>query len=110
MHETAILLHTSKRDKKGTREGKKGAREDKKGTREGNKGTRDGKKGAKEGQKGAREDKKGAAPFFFCLAGTLFDTQHRFYKHLQVLTDNYQMNKHMLKKEGTVNCHSFLVF
>ena len=43
MHETAILLHTSNRDKKGTREGKKGA----------------------------REGKKGAAPFYFGLAGTL---------------------------------------
>ena len=57
MHETAILLHTSNRDKKGTREGKKGARE--------------GKKGAREGKKGAREGKKGAAPFYFGLAGTL---------------------------------------
>ena len=57
MHETAILLHTSSRDKKGTREGKKGARE--------------GKKGAREGRKGAREGKKGAAPFYFGLAGTL---------------------------------------
>ena len=43
MHETAILLHTSNRGKKGTREGKKGA----------------------------REGKKGAAPFYFGLAGTL---------------------------------------
>ena len=50
MHETAILLHTSNRGKKGTREGKKGARE---------------------GKKGAREGKKGAAPFYFGLAGTL---------------------------------------
>ena len=64
MHETAILLHTSNRDKKGTREGKKGAREGKKGTKEG-------KKGAREGKKGAREGKKGAAPFYFGLAGTL---------------------------------------
>ena len=45
MHETAILLHTSKRGKKDTREGKKGA----------------------------REGKKGAAPFYFGLAGTLQD-------------------------------------
>ena len=45
-----LLLHTSKRSKKGTREGKKGTREGKKGTREG---------------------KKGAAPFYFGLAGTL---------------------------------------
>ena len=51
VHETAILLHTSNRDKKGTREGKKGNREDK---------------------KGATEGKKGAAPFYFGLAGTLF--------------------------------------
>ena len=51
MHETAILLHTLNRGKKGTREGKKGARE---------------------GKKGAREGKKGAAPFYFGLAGTLF--------------------------------------
>ena len=58
MHETAILLHTSNRGKKGTREGKKGARED--------------KKGAREGKKGARKGKKGAAPFYFGLAGTLF--------------------------------------
>ena len=58
MHETAILLHTSNRGKKGTREGRKGAREGKKGTRE--------------GKKGAREGKKGAAPFYFGLAGTLF--------------------------------------
>ena len=50
MHETAILLHTSNRSKKGTREGKKGTRE---------------------GKKGAREGKKGAAPFYFGLAGTL---------------------------------------
>ena len=57
MHETAILLHTSNRGKKGTREGKKGARE--------------GKKGAREGKKGAREGKRGAAPFYFGLAGTL---------------------------------------
>ena len=57
MHETAILLHTSNKGKKGTREGKKG--------------TREGKKGAKEGKKGAREGKKGAAPFYFGLAGTL---------------------------------------
>ena len=57
MHETAKLLHTSNRDKKGTREGKKGARE--------------GKKGAREGKKGTREGKKGAAPFYFGLAGTL---------------------------------------
>ena len=59
MHETAILLHTSNRDKKGTREGKKGAWEGKKGTREDKKGTREGK--------------KGAAPFYFGLAGTLID-------------------------------------
>ena len=78
MHETAILLHTSKRGKKDTREGKKGAREGKKGAREGKKGaregkkdTREGKKGAREGKKGAREGKKGAAPFYFGLAGTL---------------------------------------
>ena len=58
MHETAILLHTSNRETKGTREDKKGAREGKKGTRE--------------GKKGAREGKKGAAPFYFGLAGTLF--------------------------------------
>ena len=51
MHETAILLHTSNRGKKCTREGKKGARE---------------------GKKGAREGKKGAAPFYFGLAGTLY--------------------------------------
>ena len=57
MHETTVLLHTSNRGKKGTREGKKGAREGKKGTRE--------------GKKGAREGKKGAAPFYFGLAGTL---------------------------------------
>ena len=57
MHETAILLLTSNRDKKGTMEGKKG--------------TREGKKGAREGKKGAREGKKGAAPFYFGLAGTL---------------------------------------
>ena len=63
MHETAILLHTSKRGKKDTREDKKGAREGKKGAREGKKGARDGK--------GAREGKKGAAPFYFGLAGTL---------------------------------------
>ena len=50
MHETAILLHTSNRGKKGTREGKKGAME---------------------GKKGAREGKKGATPFYFGLAGTL---------------------------------------
>ena len=74
MHETAILLHTSNRGKKGTREGKKGAREGKKGTREGKKGTREGKKGTREGKKGTREGregKKGAAPFYFGLAGTL---------------------------------------
>ena len=58
MHETAKLLHTSKRDKKGTREGKKG--------------TREGKRGTREGKKGAREGKKGAAPFNFGLAGTLY--------------------------------------
>ena len=57
MLETAILLHTSNRGKKGTREGKKG--------------TREGKKGTREGKKGAREGKKGAAPFYFGLAGTL---------------------------------------
>ena len=39
----AILLHTSIKNTKGTREGKKGA----------------------------REGKKGAAPFYFGLAGTL---------------------------------------
>ena len=53
MHETAILLHTSNRGKKGTREGKKGARE---------------------GKKGVREGEKGAAPFYFGLAGTLLNT------------------------------------
>ena len=58
MHERAILLHTSNRGKKGTREGKKGARE--------------GKKGARKGKKGARKGKKGAAPFYFGLAGTLY--------------------------------------
>ena len=57
VHETAILLLTSNRGKKGTREDKKGAREGKKGTRE--------------GKKGAREGKKGAAPFYFDLTGTL---------------------------------------
>ena len=57
VHETAILLHTSNRGKKGTREGKKG--------------TREGKKGTREGKKGARECKRGAAPFYFGLAGTL---------------------------------------
>ena len=51
MHETDILLHTSNRGKKGTREGKKGTME---------------------GKKGAREGKKGAAPFYFGLAGTLY--------------------------------------
>ena len=50
-----------------------GAREGKKGTREGKKGTREGKKGAREGKKGAREGKKGAAPFYFGLAGTLYN-------------------------------------
>ena len=79
MHETAILLHTSNRGKKGTREGKKGAREGKKGAREGKKGAREGKKGAREGKKGTREGKKGtregkkgAAPFYFGLAETLY--------------------------------------
>ena len=62
MHETAILLHTLNRGKKGTREGKKGAKEGKKGTRE--------------GKKGAREGKKGAAPFYFGLAGTLYYFSH----------------------------------
>ena len=79
MHETAILLHTSNRVKKGTREGKKGAREGKKGAREG-------KKGAREGKKGAREGKKGAAPFYFGLAGTLIPQvqTHAKEKYLHV--------------------------
>ena len=41
------------------------------GIREGIKGTWDGIRGAKEGMRGAGEGKKGAAPFYFCLAGTL---------------------------------------
>ena len=53
VHETAILLHTSNRGKKGTREDKKGAGEGKKGTSEG---------------------KKGAGPFYFGQAGTLKKT------------------------------------
>ena len=57
MHETAVLLHTSNRGKKGTREGKKG--------------TREGKKGARVGKKGTRVDKKGAVSFYIGLAGTL---------------------------------------
>ena len=33
-----------------------------------------GQKGAREGKKGAGERKKGAALFYFCLAGTLYQT------------------------------------
>ena len=65
MHETAtcILLHTSNKGKKGTREGKKGARE---------------------GKKGAREGKKGAAPFYFGLAGTLVLISHKVFAYSHI--------------------------